>query len=272
MGDAMSDTANDRGGARKSEPRVGLFVTCLVDIIRPTVGFAAVKLLEDAGCRVVVPSQTCCGQPAFNAGDRLTAKALARQAIEAFADCDYVVVPSGSCGGMLARHYPDLFADEPDQAAKAERFAEKTHELTSFLVDVLHVEKVAARFSGTVAYHDSCAGLRELGVKAQPRRLLASVEGLRLVELKEAETCCGFGGLFAVKYGEISNAIVSRKADDIKSAEADTVLAGDMGCLMNMAGKLQREGSPVKARHVAEVLAGMAEGPAIGESQKEPAR
>src|SRR5271165_4181461 len=266
----MSDTPADDGSKKDARRKVGLFVTCLVDIMRPTIGFAAVKLLEDAGCKVVVPAQTCCGQPAFNSGDRATAAALARQAIEAFEDCDYVVAPSGSCGGMLIRHYPELFAGEPEMATKAERFAGKTHELVSFLTDVLGVERVTARFDGTVAYHDSCAGLRELGVKAQPRRLLASVEGLSLVELDEAETCCGFGGLFAAKYGELSNAIVSRKADDIKSAEADTVLAGDMGCLMNMAGKLQREGSPVKARHVAEVLAGMAEGPAIGESQKEP--
>jgi L-lactate dehydrogenase complex protein LldE len=251
-----------------SRPRVGLFVTCLVDIIRPTVGFAAVKLLEDAGCKVVVPSQTCCGQPAYNAGDRATAKDLAKQAIDAFGDCDYVVVPSGSCGGMLATHYPELFAGEPEMAAKAERFASKTHELVSFLVGVLGVEKVAARYDGTVAYHDSCAGLRELRIKTQPRRLLASVEGLRLVELEEPETCCGFGGMFAAKYGELSNAIVSRKSEDIRKSLADTVLAGDLGCLMNMAGKLHREGSPVKARHVAEVLAGMADGPAIGESQK----
>ncbi len=268
----MNATAARDGRALVSRPRVGLFVTCLVDIIRPTVGFAAVKLLEEAGCKVVVPSQTCCGQPAYNAGDRATAKDLAKQAIDAFEDCDYVVVPSGSCGGMLATHYPDLFAGEPDMALKAERFAHKTHELVSFLVDVLGVEKVAARYDGTVAYHDSCAGLRELRVKTQPRRLLASVEGLRLVELEEAETCCGFGGLFAVKYGELSNAIVSRKSEDIRKSAADTVLAGDLGCLMNMAGKLQREGSAVKARHVAEVLAGMADGPAIGESQKERAR
>ncbi|MGA8713020.1 MAG: (Fe-S)-binding protein [Roseiarcus sp.] len=268
----MNATAARDGRALVSRPRVGLFVTCLVDIIRPTVGFAAVKLLEEAGCKVVVPSQTCCGQPAYNAGDRATAKDLAKQAIDAFEDCDYVVVPSGSCGGMLATHYPELFAGEPDMALKAERFAHKTHELVSFLVDVLGVEKVAARYDGTVAYHDSCAGLRELRVKTQPRRLLASVEGLRLVELEEAETCCGFGGLFAVKYGELSNAIVSRKSEDIRKSAADTVLAGDLGCLMNMAGKLQREGSAVKARHVAEVLAGMADGPAIGESQKERAR
>jgi L-lactate dehydrogenase complex protein LldE len=267
----MNASAHE-GEASRRYPRVGLFVTCLVDIMRPTVGFAAVKLLEDAGCRVVVPEQTCCGQPAYNSGDRATAKALARQAIEAFADCEYVVAPSGSCGGMLIKHYPDLFAGEPDMAAKAERFAEKTHELVSFLTDVLGVESVTARFDGTVAYHDSCSGLRELGVKTQPRRLLASVEGLTLVEMDEAETCCGFGGTFAAKYGELSNAVVSRKADDILKTRAGTVLAGDMGCLLNMAGKLQREGSPVKARHVAEVLAGMADGPAIGEPQKEPAR
>jgi len=266
----MNATAAPSGPIRKSQPRVGLFVTCLVDIIRPSVGFAAVKLLEDAGCKVIVPSQTCCGQPAYNAGDRATAKALARQAIDAFEDCDYVATPSGSCGGMLAKHYPGLFAGEPELAIRAQRFAEKSHELVSFLVDVLGVEKVAARYDGVVAYHDSCAGLRELGVKAQPRRLLAGVEGLTLVELNEAETCCGFGGLFAAKYGELSNAIVSRKADDIRGAKADTVLAGDLGCLMNMAGRLQREGSAVVARHVAEVLAGMADGPAIGESQKGP--
>ena len=265
----MNATAASAGPARTSQPRVGLFVTCLVDIIRPSVGFAAVKLLEDAGCKVIVPNQTCCGQPAYNAGDRATAKTLARQAIEAFEDCDYVVAPSGSCGGMLIKHYPDLFAGEPELAARAERFAAKSHELVSFLVDVLGVQKVAARYDGTVAYHDSCAGLRELDVKAQPRRLLAGVEGLTLVELDEAETCCGFGGLFATKYGELSNAIVSRKTDDIRGAKADTLLAGDLGCLLNMAGKLSREGSAVRARHVAEILAGMADGPAIGESQTE---
>ena len=200
------------------------------------------------------------------------AKRLARQAIDAFEDCDYVVAPSGSCGGMLIKHYPDLFAGEPDLAERAERFAEKSHELISFLVDVMGVDKVEARYEGTVAYHDSCAGLRELGIKTQPRRLLAGVEGLTLVELSGAEICCGFGGLFATKYGELSNAIVARKADDIRSAKADTVLAGDLGCLMNMAGKLSREGLPIKARQVAEILAGMADGPAIGEGKPEAAR
>jgi L-lactate dehydrogenase complex protein LldE len=173
---------------------------------------------------------------------------------------------------MLIKHYPDLFAGEPDLAERAERFAEKSHELVSFLVDVMGVSKVEARYEGTVAYHDSCAGLRELGVKAQPRQLLAGVEGLTLVELSEAETCCGFGGLFATKYGELSNAIVARKAEDIRGAKPDTLLAGDLGCLMNMAGKLQRDGSPIKARHVAEILAGMADGPAIGEGKAEAAQ
>jgi L-lactate dehydrogenase complex protein LldE len=268
----MNETSASAAPPFRQKPRVGLFVTCLVDIIRPTIGFAAVKLLENADCTVVVPAQTCCGQPAYNSGDRATAKALARQAIETFADCDYVVAPSGSCGGMLARHYPDLFAGEPEMAVKADRFAEKTHELVSFLVDVMRVEGVEARFDGTVAYHDSCAGLRELGVRVQPRRLLKSVKGLTLIELEEAETCCGFGGLFAAKYGELSNAIVSRKAADIDRAKADAVLAGDLGCLLNMVGKLQRAGSPVKARHIAEVLAGMADGPAIGEPQGETGR
>ena len=272
MTDAAASPGQVPAPSPSKPPRVGLFVTCLVDIIRPTVGFAAVKLLEGAGCKVVVPSQTCCGQPAYNAGDRETAKTLAAQAIDAFTDCDYVVAPSGSCGGMLATHYPDLFKSEPEMAAKAEAFAAKTHELMSFLVDVLGVEKVAAQYNGVVTYHDSCAGLRELGVKAQPRKLLNSVEGLKLVESEESETCCGFGGLFAVKYGELSDAIVQRKCADIGSAKVDTVLAGDLGCLMNMAGKLQREGSLVKARHVAEILAGMSDAPAIGEPRKDGAR
>ena len=249
----------------KTQLRVGLFVTCLVDLIRPSVGFAAVKLLEDAGCKVVVPSQSCCGQPAFNSGDRADAQAIARRTIDAFADCDYIVAPSGSCAGMLAVHYPELFADEPDMAIKAAAFAAKSCELTSFLVDKLGVTAVAASYPGVVAYHDSCSGLRELGVHDQPRKLLASVDGLRLVELEEADVCCGFGGTFAVKYGELSDAIVGRKSDKISATGADMLLAGDLGCLMNMAGKLQRQGKPVRARHVAEVLAGMTDEPAIGE-------
>jgi L-lactate dehydrogenase complex protein LldE len=245
-------------------PRVGLFVTCLVDLIRPSVGFAAVKLLEDAGCKVVVPSQTCCGQPAYNSGDRADTRAIARQVIEAFAGCDYVVAPSGSCAGMIAKHYPELFADDPAMLAKAEAMAGKTHELVSFLTDVLLVSKVEARFEGTVTYHDSCSGLRELGVRGQPRKLLAGVSGLTLVEMAEADVCCGFGGTFAVKYAEISDAIVGKKAENITACGASTLLAGDLGCLMNMAGKLSRQGKPVAVRHIAEVLAGMTQEPPIG--------
>jgi L-lactate dehydrogenase complex protein LldE len=247
--------------------RVGLFVTCLVDLMRPSIGFAAVKLLEDAGCYVFAPSQTCCGQPAYNSGDRATTKDLARQTIAAFEDCDYVVAPSGSCAGMLARHYPELFADEPELARKAIAFAGKCFELVSFLVDVLKVSAVSARYDGDVAYHDSCSGLRELGVASQPRKLLATVEGLRLVELKGADVCCGFGGTFAVKYGEISDAIVAEKTANVVASGAATLLAGDLGCLMNMAGKLSREGSNVSVRHVAEVLAGMTGEAAIGAPQ-----
>ncbi len=246
--------------------RVGLFVTCLVDLFRPAVGFAAVKLLEDAGCAVEVPrAQTCCGQPAYNSGDRADARAIAAQVIEAFAGFDYVVAPSGSCAGMIRVHYPALFgADEP-MRARAEDLARRTHELVSFLVDVRGVERVTARHDGAVTYHDGCSGLRELGVKAQPRRLLRSIAGLRLTELPDAESCCGFGGTFCVKYPAISDRMVAEKTAAIAGSGAATLLAGDLGCLMNMAGKLHREGRVVAVRHVAEVLAGMTDGPAIGE-------
>jgi len=235
---------------------VALLVTCLADLFRPSVGFAAAKLLEEAGCRVHVPPQTCCGQPAFNSGARGHARDIARQAIEAFEPYDYVVVPSGSCGGMVSKHYPELFADEPHWAKRARALALKTFELMQFLVDVRKVDRIAAVYPGKATYHDSCSGLRELGVKRQPRRLLAGVEGLELVELPGAETCCGFGGTFCVKYADISVDIVDRKVDDILATGADTLLAGDLGCLMNMAGRLSRRGAPVKVRHVAEVLAG----------------
>jgi L-lactate dehydrogenase complex protein LldE len=241
-------------------------VTCLVDLLRPTVGFAAVKLLEDAGCTVEVPSQACCGQPAFNSGDRRTAREIAEQVVAAFEPYEAVVVPSGSCAGMLKTHYPELFLGDPNWLPRVDAFCAKTFELVSYLVDVVKVRKVDAAFAGTVTYHDACSGLRELGIKAQPRKLLAGVEGLRLKEMPDSDVCCGFGGTFCVKYPDISNAIVAKKADRIVSTGADTLLAGDLGCLMNMAGKLQRLGYPVRARHVAEVLAGMTDVPAIGES------
>ena len=245
---------------------VGLLVTCLVDLFRPKIGFAAVKLLEDAGCQVTVPlQQTCCGQPAYNNGDRSDTKKIAKQVIATFERFDYVVVPSGSCGGMLAKHYPALFADDAAMRKRAHALAQRTYELVSFLVDVLGVDHVTAEYNHTVTYHDSCAGLRELKIKLQPRRLLKSVKGLTLTELPESEVCCGFGGTFCVKYPEISNKIVANKTNNIKSTQADTLLAGDLGCLMNMAGKLQREGCQVKVCHVAEVLADMADGPGIGD-------
>jgi L-lactate dehydrogenase complex protein LldE len=250
-------------------PRVGLFVTCLLDLYRPTVGFAAVKLLEDAGCTVEVPAaQTCCGQPAFNSGDLADTRAVARGVLDAFEGFDYVVAPSGSCAGMIHEHYPALFADEPETAQRAQHLAKRTHELVSFLVDVLNVEGVDAAFDGSITYHDSCSGLRELQIKGQPRQLLRSVAGLTVAELPSAEICCGFGGTFCVKYPDISGKMVTDKAADVVATGAGTLLAGDLGCLLNMAGKLSRLGAETKVRHVAEVLAGMADGPAIGEPDR----
>ncbi|HWO86204.1 MAG TPA: (Fe-S)-binding protein [Stellaceae bacterium] len=245
---------------------VALFVTCLVDLFRPTVGFAAVKLLEDAGCTVEVPRrQTCCGQPAYNSGDRADSKAIALQVFDAFAGYDYVVAPSGSCAGMLRVHYPELFADDSENLPRARELAERSWELVSFLVDVCGMQAVVANWQRTITYHDACSGLRELGVKLQPRQLLASVAGLSIAELPGAEVCCGFGGTFCIKYPEISDKMVSDKATDIAATGVEAVLAGDLGCLLNMAGKLYRQGRHVEVRHIAEVLAGMTDGvPPIG--------
>lgn len=249
-------------------PRVGLFVTCLVDLIRPSVGFAAVKLLEQAGCSVDVPAaQTCCGQPAYNSGDKADAATLARQTIAAFEGYDYVVAPSGSCAGMLKLHYPALLADDPEWSGKAKAFAERVYELISFLVDVRGMEAVEAEYQGRATYHDSCSGLRELGIKDQPRRLLSSVKGLELKEMADSEVCCGFGGTFAIKFPDISNAMVEKKTANVGAAEPDLLLAGDLGCLMNMAGKLKREGRKIAVRHVAEVLAGELSDPPIAGSK-----
>jgi L-lactate dehydrogenase complex protein LldE len=251
------------------KPRVGLFVTCLVDLLRPSVGMAAVKLLEAAGCTVEAPAaQTCCGQPAYNAGDRADAQDLARRTIAALEGFDYVVVPSGSCGGMLKEHYPHLFAGDPEWTARAHELASRTWELVTFLHDVRGLRQVDARFDGAVTYHDACSGLRELGVKQQPRALLRSVAGLQLVELPDAETCCGFGGMFCVKFPEISDRMVADKTADVVGTGAPTLLAGDLGCLMNMQGKLKRDGHAVAVRHVAEVLAGELDDPPIGEGSK----
>ncbi len=250
-------------------PTVALFVTCLVDLFRPTIGFASIKLLQDAGCEVVVPpAQTCCGQPAHNSGDKADTRAIAEQVIKTFEPYDYVVAPSGSCTGMMKEHYPELFSDDPAWAARAAAFSAKTFELVSFLTDVLKIDSVEATLQKSVTYHDSCAGLRELGISSQPRQLLESVDGLKIQEMKDSDICCGFGGLFCVKYSDISNAIVSKKTDNIIASKADMLLAGDLGCLMNMAGKLKRQGSDIEVRHVAEVLAGQLDTPAIAEAKK----
>ncbi|CAN5798721.1 (Fe-S)-binding protein [soil metagenome] len=246
-------------------PRVALFVTCLVDLFRPSVGWASVKLLEDVGCTVEVPAaQTCCGQPAWNSGDREGAKALARLVIAAFDGYDYIVLPSGSCGATIAKDYARMFADADPHARRAREMGARTHEITAFLTDVLGVERVPAAAAIVATYHDSCSGLRSLGVKAQPRRLLSTVEGLELREMVEAEVCCGFGGTFCVKYPDISSLMAGDKTRHVAESGADTVLAGDLGCLMNMAGKASREGRPFRARHVVEVLAGDLSTPPIG--------
>ncbi len=247
-------------------PRVALFVTCLVDLIRPQIGFAAIRALEDAGCEVVVPeAQTCCGQPALNSGDRDTAADLARRAIAMLEPYDHVVIPSGSCAATMRVHYPEILEDDPEWHPRAVALAARTYEILAYLDEVRGWKPAGVTLDTTATYHDSCSGLRELGIKRQPRRLLAAVEGLSLKPLAGAETCCGFGGTFCVKYPAISNAIVGEKAVAIDAAGAELLLAGDLGCLMNMAGKLNREGSKVRAFHTVELLAGMGDGPAIGE-------
>ncbi|MGE4046646.1 MAG: (Fe-S)-binding protein, partial [Acetobacteraceae bacterium] len=224
--------------------------------------------LEEAGCIVEVPrGQTCCGQPAYNSGDRATSRDLARLFLDEFGGFDYIVAPSGSCAGMLKHHVPALFEDDPELRARADRLADRTFELIGFLVDVMGMSRLPdAKPERAVTVHDSCSGLRELGVKRQPRALLEAA-GISVVEMADPEMCCGFGGTFCVKYPDISVRMVSDKVRDIAATGAGMVVAGDMGCLLNIAGRLQREGLPVEARHIAEVLTGIsAEVPPIGRS------
>jgi len=235
-----------------ARPRVGLFVTCLVDLVRPQIGFAAVKLLEQSGCDVVVPrAQTCCGQPAWNAGVDKDARAIAEQVLAVFSAFDYVVAPSGSCAGMIKRHYPEVLKNDP----RALALAAKTYELTSFLVNIRGMKSVAAKCEARACYHDSCSGLRELRVRNQPRQLLASVEGLSVSELTDGEVCCGFGGLFSVKYPEISERMADDKIADAGATGADMLIGGDLGCLLHLEGRMRRQGKTMRVRHVAEVLA-----------------
>ena len=240
-------------------------MTCLVDLYRPNVGFAALRLLESAGYEVVVPeAQTCCGQPAYNVGDQADTRAIARGVIEAFEGLEHVVVPSGSCAGMISAHYPALFDEGDPWRARAEALAGRTRELMSFLTDVARVELPAAEYAGTVTYHDGCSGLRELGVKDQPRALLGAVDGLELVEMEDVEVCCGFGGTFCVKYPDISERMVSDKVALAAATGADTLVGGDLGCLLNIAGRAARLDVPLEVRHAAEILAGMTDAPPIG--------
>ena len=238
--------------------RVGLFVTCLVDLMRPRIGFAALKLLEAADCEVLVPdTQTCCGQPGYNSGDRPAAQALALKVLREFAGCDYVVAPSGSCAGMIREHYPRLFQDEPQQLEKISELARRTYELTDFLVNVAKLQNIPASFHGIITYHDSCSGLRELGVKSQPRQLLAKTPGLQLREMQDCETCCGFGGTFSVKFGDISTRMADNKCNAIQASAAAAVVLGDLGCMLNIEGRLRRRGDyKTRVLHVAEILAG----------------
>jgi L-lactate dehydrogenase complex protein LldE len=241
--------------------RVGLFVTCLVDMMRPEIGFSTLKLLEAAGCEVVVPDmQTCCGQPAYSSGDRKAARALAEKFVNEFEGFDYVVIPSGSCGGTVKTHYADLFSDDPVLAARMERLAPRVYELTDFLYTVAKMDQLpcgkGGALRGCVTYHDSCAGLRELGVEAQPRALLDKA-GVKLTEMADSRACCGFGGTFAIKYGDISTAIVDEKCAHIHDAGADAVVLGDLGCILNIEGRLRRTGDDkTRVLHVAQVLAG----------------
>lgn len=253
-----------------ADTRVALFVTCLVDLYRPSVGFAAIKLLELAGCQVeVLRAQTCCGQPACNSGDRATARELAEGIIDAFGGYDYVVVPSGSCGAMLKHQLPHLFDDDPNLRSRADALAARTFELVSFLTDVVNWNGLSHSLcSGEVTYHDSCSGLRELGIKAQPRKLLQAA-GITVKEMAGVDVCCGFGGAFCVKYPSVSVQMASNKVREIVATGAPTVLAGDLGCLLNIAGRLQRDGHSVQVRHVAEVLSGIADQvPPIGVSAR----
>ena len=237
--------------------RVSLFVTCLVDQFWPEVGTSAAEVLRRAGCEVSFdPRQTCCAQPAFNTGFRREAREVARHFLEVYDDegIEAVVLPSGSCGAMV-HHMAELFADEPDWRARAERVAARSYELGSFLVRVLGVDDVGARFEGRVAWHDACHGLRDLGIRDEPRRLLAAVRGTELVEMDNADSCCGFGGTFSVKHPDISVAILDRKLEHLAEAGVDAVVSGDVSCLMQIGGRLARLGSKVRPLHLAEVLA-----------------
>lgn len=235
--------------------RVALFVTCLGDMFYPEAGEATVRLLHRLGIAVDFPlGQTCCGQPAFNAGFQQQAREVARRNLSLFAEAEYIVIPSGSCTSMWRIFYPELFADDPVLGEQAEALAARTYELSEFLVKVVGVERLGAVFHGKVAYHASCHLLRELGVAQEPRRLLSHVAGAEYVSMDLEEQCCGFGGTFAVKYPEISDAMLHKKIASLKRAGADTLVSCDAGCLMHIAGRLRRQGDSIRVMHLAELL------------------
>ncbi|MFH0728272.1 MAG: (Fe-S)-binding protein [Pseudomonadota bacterium] len=241
---------------KKSRP-VTLFIQCLIDGIYPEVAEAVVTVFRRLGVHLDYPvDQTCCGQPAFNTGYWNEARTAARRFIDIFEEAQVIVCPSGSCVTMVRHHYPDLFRDDPGWRVRAEAVAAKTFEFTEYLVDVLGVEDLGARFPGKVTYHDSCHLLRHLGIARQPRALLDKVRGVERVEMKDSDHCCGFGGAFSVKYPEISTAMVDEKIRNILDSGADTVTGCDMGCLMNIQGRLSRKEIPVKTLHIAQILAG----------------
>lgn len=246
--------------------RVSLFVTCLADLIRPSVAFASIRLLEQAGCEVDVPlQQTCCGQPGYNSGEYEATIPLAQQTIALLEHADYVVAPSGSCAGMIIHHYPKLL--EGQWRERAQALAAKTWELTSFLADVVKLDTAPAVITNMpkVTYHDSCAGLRELGVKEQPRQLLKSLCGVEITEMQQSDVCCGFGGTFCAKMPEISGKMVDDKLRNASDTGAGLITGGDLGCLLNIAGRAKREGIDIEVRHIAELLSGDLYCPAIGE-------
>jgi L-lactate dehydrogenase complex protein LldE len=239
-----------------SRGKVGLLVTCLVDMMRPRIGFSAIELIEKAGYEVYVPpTQTCCGQPGFNSGESNSARKLAEKLIGEFESCDFLVAPSGSCSGMVKSHYAELFANAPALERRAQALAARTYELTQFLYDVAGLDRTDSKFSGTLTYHDCCSGLREMKVKFQPRYFLSQVPTAQLAEMSEPETCCGFGGTFSIKYGEISARLADAKCDMACATGAGTIVMGDLGCMLNVEGRLRRRGDhTTKVMHIAEVL------------------
>jgi L-lactate dehydrogenase complex protein LldE len=268
IGYPLMETQLKQGPTQDPRFQVALFVTCLADLFRPSVAFDSIALLEAAGCEVTVPSQqTCCGQPSYNSGDYQAACTTAQLMIETFEFADYVVAPSASCAAMISVHYPKLLENEWHDRALG--LAAKTFELTAFLTQVATLTAPDNRQTALtgVAYHDGCAGLRELGIKSQPRELLKEICQVEVSEIPQNEECCGFGGTFCARMPELSTQMVSDKLDAVMATGADILTGGDLGCLMNIAGRARRAGRQIEVRHIAELLAGNRSGPAIGEGE-----